>query len=247
MENKYIFWISGIVIVAALVVFGVRYVSDDQPIDSQNESSTTTQTVTTTLSQSPSSQEDRTDNGTISEREGESNAVQEASKKRAIPEPSIAISPYSVYIGFATSVGTSSESLMQKEVSKVVIGYEWEALLWSPMFSTVTLPEWAVGPEHSEGILSEDGQQKEYSVYVWDKDSYILLGDYSLSDEIKFPRDGLRGASRFKFTGIDPALGICPGDRSFTWNVRFTFSGTLGLIRTPITQDLPQGETCRMR
>ena len=237
MENKYIFWISGIVIAAALVVFGVRYVSDDQPIDSQGESSVITQTLEAIPPQESVSSEDKTD-GIASEQESKSNTEQDSPKEENVPKPSIVVTPYSVYIGFATSMGTSSESLMKTEVSKVVIGYEWEALPWSPMFSTVTLPEWDV---------SKEGQQKEYSVYIWDKDSHVLLGGYTLLKDIKFSRDGLRGASRFKVTGINPALGICPGDRSFTWSVRFTFLGTLGLIRTPITQDLPQGETCRMR
>lgn len=213
-----------------LIAFGVRYIPDEKSMEPKHDVPAVTQTPTTTLSQTSES-------ATV-EKEVGSNTEQDSTTEKSILEPNIITTPYSVYIGFATDVGTSSEEVLQQEVGEVVVGYEWEVLFRSPMFSTVVLPAWD---------LSNEGQQKEYTVQVWDEDSYMLLGNYTSFEEIKFPREGLRGASRFKVTGIDPALRICPGDRSFIWDVRFTFEGQLGLIRTPITQDLPQGETCRIR
>ena len=234
MGNKHI--VIGSFIVAALVILTISYFSRDEAKPSDNDVVLTGQTPTTTPSDSSVVE---INEDLVSVKDNEDNSGLGSSERGKVQEPSITISPYSVYIGFATSVGTSSKSLMQKEVSEVVIGYEWEALPPSPMFSTITLPEWDA---------SEQGQQKEYAVYIFDENSYTLLGSYTSSEDIKFPRDGLQGASRFKITGIDPALGICPGDRSFTWeNVRFTFEGPLGLIRTPITQDLSSGETCHRR
>lgn len=140
--------------------------------------------------------------------------------------PSIGLSPYSIYIGFAVRFGTSSEAVLNKEVSQMVVGYEWEALPGSPLFDSVELPQWG----------APDAQ---YEVQVWDEASstYLSLGSHPAGEEVEFPRDGLIGPSKFKVLGISPALRVCPGDRSFTWKVRFTFGGNVGLVRTPLTQD----------
>lgn len=154
--------------------------------------------------------------------------------------PSIATSIYTVYIGFAASFGTSSEAVMRQEVSKAVIGYELEALPESPTFDSATLPRWDP---------SEAGLEKKYEVYLWDENTntYQLFGSYPALEEIQFPREGFKGQTRFKVLGIPPALRVCPGDRSFNWAARFTLPLQLGLVRTPITQELLPWETCRMR
>ena len=146
-------------------------------------------------------------------------------------------SPYAVYLGFASSVGTSSESFMRQEVSEVVVGYEWEALTKSPTFTTVVLPQWD---------SSDAGLEKEYVVHVWDREteSFVFFGNFPPAEDIKLPREGLLATQKFRVTGIDPSLRICPGDRSFTWQLRFAVEGEFGLVRTPITQALPSGETC---
>jgi hypothetical protein len=82
--------------------------------------------------------------------------------------------------------------------------------------------------------------EKTYEVYVWDRESgaYVLQGEYPAGQEIEFPREGARGANKFKVLGIDPGLRICPGDRHFNWEARFTLPGSVGLVRTPIVQEL---------
>jgi len=230
MKESYIVWLVGIAIVVALVVTGIQFGLEQQsPARGFVDTETTISTSTPEASDDSDSEAGQDGGGEVEDGEKDG---------KRTPRSNIALSPYSVYIGFASSVGTSSQSVLQQEVSHVVVGYEWEALPFSPMFSTAILPNWDD---------SEEGKQKAYTVHVWDEDSYTVLGTFSSADEIKFPREGLRGASRFKVTGIDPELRICPGDRSFTWDMRFTLEGQLGLIRTPITQDLPQNETCRMR
>ncbi|MDP4020461.1 MAG: hypothetical protein Q8P58_00245 [Candidatus Adlerbacteria bacterium] len=159
----------------------------------------------------------------------------------AEPEgPTITTTPYSVYLGGAAAFGTSSEALMREEVSQVVIGYEWESLISSPMFDSATLPQWDPNDTNFQNI---------YEVYVWDLETngYILLGEYPAGTEIQFPRDGLTGPYKFKVLGIDPVLRVCPGDRSFTWSMRFTFPGDISIVRTPITQNLLFSEKCQMR
>jgi hypothetical protein len=175
------------------------------------------------------------DNGT-----GEENPLSDSSNENGNPVINIPTSPYSVYIGFASSMATSSSSVLEQEVSEVVIGYEWESLPKSPGFATVVLPEWDP---------SKSGQEK-YEVSVWDEksDSYKLLGSYPSSEEIKLPREGfIITTKRFKVLNIDPVFRVCPGDRSFTWDFRFTAKDDYSLVRTPITQPLPQGELCQMR
>lgn len=157
-----------------------------------------------------------------------------------IKPPKIATTSYSVYIGFASEVGTSSAGLMNKEVNEAVIGYEWEALPNSQLFASVVLPTWDD---------SKDGDRNEYEVFTYneEKESYESLGKFPKEIEIDFPRDGLIGPSRFRVTGISPDLLICPGDRSFNWDIRFTFDGQPGLVRTPITQKLLFWQKCKMR
>lgn len=152
--------------------------------------------------------------------------------------PSILTTPYSVYLGFASEFGTSSEAVLKEEVPKTVIGYEWESL-GIVMFDSVVLPAW------------DPNSAGEYEVSVWNEESntYEALGTFSSGEEVQFPRNQLEGPRRFKVMGIDPALRICPGDRSFNWSVKFTFNADMGLVRTPITQDLLTlpPENCRMR
>ncbi len=152
----------------------------------------------------------------------------------------IATTSYSVFLGFAVNVGTSSADLMTREVREAVIGYEWEALSESQLFASVVLPEWDT---------TKEGEDTEYKVEAWDseKSEYILVGQFPSLEEVDFPRDGLIGPSRFKVTGINSNLLICPGDRSFNWDIRFTFGGQLGLVRTPITQKLSFWQKCEMR
>lgn len=172
------------------------------------------------------------------------NVVEEAPAEELIEEeisiefPTVTPTLYSIYIGLAKDLDTATETPEPAEVNEVVVGYEWEVLLGSPFFATIALPEW--DPEN---------QSATYAVSVWDdlSQSYMLLDSYHSKTEIEFPRDGFAGARVFKVTGIDPDLRICPSDRSFTWDARFTFEGDLGLVRTPITQKLPEGETCRLR
>ncbi len=153
--------------------------------------------------------------------------------------PAIATTPFSVYIGKATAFGTSSPTLMGQEVSQVVVGYEWESLASSPMFDSVSLPQWDP---------ADTGAQK-YQVYIWNEEenSYRLLGAYPVGQEIQFPRDDLNGPRRFKVLGINPALLVCPGDRSFVWSFRLTYPGSMSIVRTPITEPLPVSQTCEMR
>ncbi len=160
------------------------------------------------------------------------------SSPKSATQPTIALSQYTVYLGSAISLGTSSESVMRQQVSKVVIGYEWETTPKNLMFDSVVLPQWDP---------SETGGEREYEVYVWEDGAYTLLGRHAPQKEIQFPRDGLNGPRRFKVVGIDPALLVCPGDRSFTWSMRFTYPGEVGLVRTPITQELWPWGTCHMR
>jgi hypothetical protein len=153
--------------------------------------------------------------------------------------PRTITTPYTVYLGYATEFGTSSPEVLQKEVAKVVVGYEWEALPDSAMFDSITIP------------MFDPNEGHDYKVHVWDReaDRYILLGEYEAGRPVEFPREDLNGPRRFKVLGIDPGLRLCPGDRSFTWSFRFTFPVSWGVIRTPITQDLLvlPPETCRMR
>lgn len=154
--------------------------------------------------------------------------------------PTIPLTPYTVYLGKAVAFGTSSPLLMGQELGQAVIGYEWESVDPSPMFDSVSLPQWD----------SADTQlQNTYEVYVWDdtKSQYVLLGAYPRGQEIQFPREKQNGPRKFKVLGINPALRICPGDRSFTWSFRLTSLAPMSIVRTPVVQTLPFPETCQMR
>lgn len=151
-------------------------------------------------------------------------------------KPSIAVTPYTVYMGFAKDIeGAAPPS--EKAGNEVVVGYEWEALPNSQMFASVVLPAW--DPEN---------RKRRYTLDSWDAEAgvYLRLGKFPSGQEIDFPRKEFVGSTRFRVLGIDPALGICPGDRSLSWDARFTFDGQLGLVRTPITETLAAESTCQL-
>jgi len=219
--------VLGGVVVLVLVALGVWYISPrDYASPAADEPS------------AAGSETDASDaDASLGATEGDKHAsVEEAPTEGNVLAPNIPISPYTVYIGFAEEIGMSNSAFMGLEVGEAVIGYEWEALPGGQLFATVMLPKWS----------EED---EEYEVHVWNEEtgSYDVLGTYPAGEEIEFPTEGFVGPSRFKVTGIDPALRICPGDRSFNWALRFTFEGRLGLVRIPITQELAPGETCQMR
>jgi hypothetical protein len=205
---------GALLIIAAIVAAAVFGVSKKAQAPAPAATSTPPQSATSTPPQEPPPPEPA---------EGEEGG------------PSITLTPYTVYLGFATRYGTSSRELMGYEGTQVVVGYEWESLPDSPMFDSVELPQW--GEEDTE-----------YEIEVWDDGAaaYVLLGEFPAGEEVQFPRDGLNGPRKFKVTGISPTLRICPGDRSFNWQVRFTFPWDIGLVRTPITQDLLV-VSCKMR
>lgn len=228
MKNKNILLL--IVVIGALAVAGAYYIFGPSPAAPTPDEQQSIQSETTAEA-SGNIKDNAADSDTATELE-----TSEVPEEQVAVVPSIVTTPYSVYIGFAADIGTSSADLMDEEVDEVVIGYEWEALPGSQMFATVLFPLW-------------DQTETEYTLQVWNEESvsYEVFGSYPSGEEIEVPHTGLIGTSRFKVTDIDPALRICPGDRSFTWEVRFTFDGSLGLVRTPITQKLPTGEMCQMR
>jgi cytoskeletal protein RodZ len=233
MNQNENFLIIVAILLAVLVVGAYYLLSSSQPSSEEEAVSTVEEGVATDEATSTDSVEiaptanAETATPTISE-------VTETQEENTL-KPSISTTPYSVYIGFATDIGTSSAALMGAETGEVVTGYEWEALPGSQLFSDITLPLWG-------------SSEARYTVQVWDEEleTYTVLGDFPSGVEIEFPRDDFVGPSRLKITGIDPALRICPGDRSFSWDVRFTFAGEMGLVRTPITQTLSLGETCEL-
>lgn len=231
MNTEKIFWIGlgGIALVLAAILVFLFLGNNRGPLDSGDPAPD---------QQATSTPEDTAGNETGSGA-GSNDTNATSTRPSKIAKPTIPTSPYTVYIGFAAQVGTSSAELMNKAVGEAVVGYEWEALPWSQVFDSVVLPDW--------------DEQGEYEVLVWETDeegkngSYTSLGTFSEGDTVQFPREGFAGALRFKVLGIDPALRICPGDRSFNWQAAFTFEGNLGLVRTPITKKLPAGELCELR
>lgn len=233
--NKNILWgvVTAIVMIVFVIVFlGIRLINErTEVVESDND-----RPVEQMKNQGDVE-------GNPAEPTREAPAENMGADKELTPEepekvvPSIETTSHTVYIGFAEDIEGATEPTAE-EVNEVVVGYEWEALPRSQMFASVILPEW-----------DTENTEAEYLVESWDEEteSYISLGAFPFGEEINFPRDGFVGSTRFKVTGIDPKLRICPGERSFTWVTRFTFDGRRGLVRTPITEILPPGQTCTLK
>lgn len=228
MKNKQHLRALGVAIILILIISGVYYISrTQQPVtESMNEPP---------QEQSNDSEQSEMTEGSVSGVESGNDIEGNTGEDNNVQTPSIDITPYTVFLGFTEDFDIASEPASGK-VDKAVVGYEWEAIFPSPLFATISLPAW-------------DTSGTTYTVSTWNEDtaSYEHLGQFPAGEEIEFPREGFLGARKFKVTGIDPALRICPGDRVFTWDARFTFEGDIGLIRTPITENLPDGETCQIR
>jgi hypothetical protein len=110
----------------------------------------------------------------------------------------------------------------------IVIGYEWISDPDSPNFASVQLPFW--------GMLEfEDFTDREYTVEIWNDDNYSFFKTGTLLEEVIFPDDGVQ---RFKVTGINTDLRICPGDKSkYTWGLKFSSDGIFRGKRIPILKD----------
>jgi hypothetical protein len=240
-NNKNTRILIGLVAVAALAAGSLYYSLGDRteaPMGNEEPSPSGMTEENTELNGEPNSSGGGTmDGGSASSGNGPTtSSEQDTSEENDLRKPTIPTNEYTVYHGFTAEFEGASEPV-SAEVGEVVVGYEWEAMFPSPLFATVSLPEW------------DASGSDEYTVEVWNDDSssYEVLGKFRSGVEITFPREGFYGGRIFKVTGIDPNLRICPGDRSFNWNVSFTFESEMGLIRTPITQALPAGETCTLR
>ena len=232
--NKLVFGSIVLIIVLAATFFGIRFFNKPAEVAEPAEEVPTEQVEEPENIEKTPEEEAQ---GNSEENTGTGNGEEPLPEGSFKIIPTIETTPYTAYLGFAKDIDGASEPAAE-EVGEVVVGYEWEALVNSQLFASMVLP-----------VFDPSDESAEYDIEVWNEESqsYEVLGNFPAGEEVDFPREGFAGATRFKVTGIDPALRICPGDRSFTWDARFTFEGELGLIRTPIIEPLLGGQTCRLR
>lgn len=136
----------------------------------------------------------------------------------------------------SVTLATSSQKNMGTD-SLVATGFVWESKPNRPKFASVMLPIWGFDRD-------SNWNKKEYKIEIWDGGKYVFYKTTIPAHAITFPNGGV---SKFRITGIDTKLKICPMEKDiYTWMLTFTKSGQFEGVRTPITEDLsPQGEKCQ--
>ncbi len=115
-----------------------------------------------------------------------------------------------------------------KETASVT-GYIWEVGAGNPNFESVRLP-------------SLVNNQSPYKIFLWKNGSFDFFQELAPETTLRFPEGGV---NKFQVLGIDPGLGVCPGQGEFRTALTFTGSGQFTGKKTSLTNHVPN--SCRSR
>jgi hypothetical protein len=112
----------------------------------------------------------------------------------------------------------------------IATGYIYQIGAGNPNFASVSLPD--------------IGNSQPYSLYTWNGSSFVFDTDLGADTVFDFASGGV---SQFEVLGIDPSLGLDPGNpTAFITDVTFEAAGSFTGTMTPITTSIPEPSTWAM-
>ncbi len=135
-----------------------------------------------------------------------------------------------------------SQFFKELESSEVATGFIWNSEKGSPNFATVSIPAFKLSPQQEVGFDNlEEIRKKEYTLEIWDGESYVFYKKVHPEEKVNFPEGGVY---RFRVTGISPEQGVCPLESNF-WGISFATAGTFKGSREPITETSSVRSYCK--